>query len=727
MQHPTTLTRYALRRILWPLLGAGLFYGGLLLANELIRISRQLFSLGAPYRWLLPMLATMLPEVFGFVLPMAAVLGGLWAAQELSQDSELVSSQGLGVGKGPFLRAWAILSILLVGLAGLDFHWVIPWAARLQGQQQVRMYEEARLRFLKPGGPPRFEDGVQHRAVWMAPEGRVHLVEVGPSQIQHLIGNKLQVVLNQNNEKQNSISLKLNEIQGILLHRETGRVALVSQASQDLSFQLPGSGARLSKSPLPHLDTKDLLAREEPEARVELGRRLALPFAAAAFLMLGLALGLAHPRFPRGAPMLKSLGIIVFYYVVLKYLEEKLKIGSWWSLAPILLLPFAFLAWGTWLFRNRFLPHRSGRLGPRLLSLLQKVVRWRAPVGSGQHPASESQPGFSPRSGILRRWASRAWLRNWAGVLASLLVMNLIIEYASLAGDLAQNRTPLSLFFLYWAWNLPPFLVVVLPTAFLLAGTLAASEAALNREWTALRAGGGGLLRLLRSSAPAWVSVLLATFILQVFAAPPAFGRADAYYRRILQRPPRSAQARPWMHLGRTGALWHLEGAVRWGFPLVAPGTAPALLRWQLGEEYSTGIPWGEHRFVQGPRAQVLFPDDSLRSSSAPEGTSTRDLLGWQRWAPDPGHSVLLWERFLGWLAGPALFFAMVASAFPRPREGRGRALGSALTVGLCFLGLQALFGGAARAGEIPAAWGVAAPLLLLAALGFLRMRGLRT
>jgi lipopolysaccharide export LptBFGC system permease protein LptF len=45
----------------------------------------------------------------------------------------------------------------------------------------------------------------------------------------------------------------------------------------------------------------------------------------------------------------------------------------------------------------------------------------------------------------------------------------------------------------------------------------------------------------------------------------------------------------------------------------------------------------------------------------------------------------------------------------------------------LAFFGLQALFGGAARAGQIPAPWGVASPLLLLLAFGLMRLRELRT
>ena len=44
------LTRYILRRWAWPILGALLFYGLLLLANETVQISREIFVEGAPLR-----------------------------------------------------------------------------------------------------------------------------------------------------------------------------------------------------------------------------------------------------------------------------------------------------------------------------------------------------------------------------------------------------------------------------------------------------------------------------------------------------------------------------------------------------------------------------------------------------------------------------------------------------------------------------------------------------
>jgi lipopolysaccharide export LptBFGC system permease protein LptF len=711
-----------------PVLGGLLFYGGLVLANELIRISRELFALGAPYRWLFPMLGGILPEVFGFVLPMAAVLGGLWGSQSLSTDSELLASQGLGVGSSSVLKAWALLAGGLFLAATLNAHWLVPAASRFQGEMKTRMVEEARTAFLQPGGPPRYPSGPTDRAIWMATDGRVHLMERSALGIQHLLADKVQIIQNQNDANKSSFSLSLQDLKGALYQPTEGKVILMNQQSQSITFNIPETTDLSMKSPLPFMSTPELFLHQESAARVELSRRFTLPLATAALLLMGIALGVGHARFQRGGPVLKSLGLILLYYLLLRFFENRVKSNDIKYLYFIFILPFVFFTWGLFSLRGRFRPHRPATGSALLHRWATSILRvGRSKLLTRQDTQPQPHPPGASSTAVLTRWSIRLWFRNWGGVLGSLLVLDFLMEYANLAEDLARQHLSIGVFLAYWAWNLPPFLVIVLPMAFLLGGTLVLSEAALSQEWTAIRAGGGSLLAWCRLGLPAWGLTLVTTLMLQVWIAPWAFGRADTLYRKILDRPPRSLQAKPWLHLGSTGVLWHLEGMERWGFPLHGPDQAPLLLHWRVGEERSEGLPWGNLSLVPGPLATQLFPHESLRISTTPEGTSTPDLLQWQRWAPDAERAVLIWERILGWLAGPCLLFGMVASAFPRPREGRGRALGSALAAGLAFFGLQALFGGAARAGQIPAPWGVASPLLLMLAFGLIRLRELRT
>lgn len=312
--------------------------------------------------------------------------------------------------------------------------------------------------------------------------------------------------------------------------------------------------------------------------------------------------------------------------------------------------------------------------------------------------------------------------------MGTLLTLDLMMEFAALAGDLYKNNVSILVFLKYWVWNLPSFLTLAFPVSFLLGAVLAFSEAAMSREWVALRAGGGSLLQWIGSGTRAWVAVMVLAFGIQAIVAPAMVSPAYNLSRAIRNRTPKVFPTKPWMHMSSTGVLWFLDRGTRWGFPLVSPGEAPILYRWRRGDPRVDALPWDGLSFSpEGPEAADLFPSKALRRSERAEETSTLDLVNWQKWAPDPERATLLWTRLLGWLSGPCLVFAMLAYTFPAPRGGRGGVLGTALVVGLLFLGMQAIFGGAARAGEIPALWGVLAPLLILLGYGLVNLRRLRT
>jgi len=55
------------------------------------------------------------------------------------------------------------------------------------------------------------------------------------------------------------------------------------------------------------------------------------------------------------------------------------------------------------------------------------------------------------------------------------------------------------------------------------------------------------------------------------------------------------------------------------------------------------------------------------------------------------------------------------------------QALGYALVAGLIFMGLQALFTGAAKAGKFPPLWGILSPMVLVVGFGLMRLHKLRT
>jgi lipopolysaccharide export LptBFGC system permease protein LptF len=745
---PSILLKYLLRRWLFPLLGALLFYGGMLMAYEVVGVTKEIFSIGAPFRWVAPLLLLAVPENLGMVLPMASVLGGLMGTQYLSEGSELVAAQGLGVGMRALIKPWLLLATGLLVLATLNAHFLVPWANATQITTQTKMFEEARTRFLKPGAPPWFPPRSPRNAVWIAPDGQIHLMEVSNDRVQHLVAKTLKWGQNGKSLEHSEINLRLEDLRGASLHKTDGKVTLIQEQEHTYTIEVPPVPKLLTSTHGRFLATRTLLAQKTPESLVELSRRFTLPLASCALLLLGIAMGVGHPRFQKGGAVPKSLGVIVLYYLLLKYFENQVLSDKGLILFPriaIFALPLVFLAGGFVLLTRKLHPHHANRFrglapvraashwvraAPRLSRALQAVKAAALGLAAGAKRLIPRRWKWLPSGkGILASWTHELWWRNWGSVIGTFLALSFLIEYASLAGDLMNNHVSNLVFLRYWLWNLPTFLAVVLPLAFLLGGVLSLSDATITREWIALRAGGISFLQWCKAGARAWGAVLVLTFALQAFLAPLAFQRADPLYQQILGRPARSLKTRPsWLNLGSTGVVWFLDGTRRWGFPLKPAATdVPILLKWEMQDLRALALPWNGLNLLPGPFTADLFPDKALRDSTSAEETSTVDLFHWQKWAPDPERATMIWSRLLGFLAGPCLMFAMLPYAFPSPRGGRGQALGYSLVAGLIFMGLQALFTGAAKAGEFPPLWGILCPILLVMGFGLMRLHRLRT
>lgn len=717
------LSRYVLKAWLGYLLGALLLFGGLLLIHETVNLTKGLLAERASFKWLPIFLALAVPEVLGLVLPMAAIFAGLLGTQQLAQGSELVAAQGLGTGSRIFYKPWLVMSFGLVLLASLNAHVLIPASYKVQSGLRARLAEEAKQRFLRPGAPPIPLQGDPAQALWTSPEGQVHILEVNAKGVQHLVSDRVSWRWDASDGNQSTLNLRLDEVSGSYLPRDGSGAVQLRQAVQNISFPIKISTGQLPSTHYRNASTGQLLGMSDAESRAELARRISLPLLAAGLLLMGIGLGYGHPRFQRGSGLSGGLGVMVLYYVVYRTLENRLISGNILMFWLILLLPLILVVLGYLNLSRRMKPHWTWE--PPFRIDLTPVWKFFGKLESADKAGIVASP--SRASGILGAWSRRLWLRTWGGVLATLLLLHLLIEYSSVAGDLSANHRPLWEFFVYWFWRLPNFMITALPITFMLGTVLALSAATLSNEWVALRTGGVSLWQWIWRARAAWLTVLAGTFLLMNLAVPAGEVHVRQLQRRIFNRADRSASAKTWQYLGATGVLWYIEPEVRWGFPLKTPGSAPSVLLWRPGSRFSEGLSWGGFGLRQGPGTQELFPEASLMGTPVPEENSTMNLMRWQKWAYEPARATHLWARFLNWLAGPCLVLAVLPRAFPNPRSGRGGALAYALIGGLVFLGLQLLFNGAAQAGEIPAVWGALGPLLVALAAGATQLRHLRT
>ncbi len=304
------------------MLGALLFYGCLLLAQEMVSTSKEIFQQGAPLRWLFPLLLSALPEILGMVLPMAAVLGGLLGTQNLMEGSELVAAQGLGVSRYGWIRPYALLAGAMVALAAINAHWAVPASSRLQIHLRERMIQEAKARFLKPGGAPWHPLQSPQTALWADPQGQLHVMETTDGGIKHIVSKNFTYSLQNNTDNSWDLQVAMADLSGVVYRPEAASVLHLHQDKQSLDYHIQAPTRILQVTHFRHWETRDLWKEGSREALIELSRRFTLPITAAALLLLGIALSFGHPRFQKGGAVVKSLGVIAIYYLVMKIVEN---------------------------------------------------------------------------------------------------------------------------------------------------------------------------------------------------------------------------------------------------------------------------------------------------------------------------------------------------------------------------------------------------------------------
>ena len=714
-------------------------------------ITKEILSFGAPFRWVIPLLSISLPGIIVIVLPMAAVLGGLIGTSHLSESSELVAAQGLGVGILALIKPWSVISVVLLIITAINANILVPKAQIAQAAIQSQMIEEAKTRFLRPGAPPKPFPGSPQNSVWIAPNGQIHIMEVNNDQVQHLTAEGLKLGQSNNEAERCNINVEMKDIKGVLFDKSDSKVTFIQEKQHTYTIHLPVPKLLQSNSARTR-SIHYLLTNRNPESLVELSQRFTLPIASCALLLLGIALGLGHPRFQKGGAITKSIGVIVMYYLINKYFENQILFTKPNHLFPrfvVFALPFIFLGIGFVVLVNKLKPHHQNRIVHLIPTHIIKnqLKRWlhvtpktlllvRNTVAIAKKLLSFSKR-FTPKvrslrfqdRNILKTWTNRLWWRSWSSVMGSFLVLSFLVEYATLAGKLVHNNASNITFVRYWLWNLPGFLIAVMPLAFLLSAVITITRVTFSQEWIALRAGGTSFLQWCKAGLGSWGTVLIFTFVLQVFWAPIALQKAMPLYQKITGRQSCSAKVKSsWLHLGSTGVLWFLDGNIRWGFPLKTVGEgAPIMLKWEMHAPRSQSLPWNAFSLTPGPNTFDLFPDKALQDSSSADETPTLDLFHWQQWAPDSERSTMIWSRLLNFLGGPCLLFGVLPFVFSSPRKGLGMVFGYSLVAGLAFMGLQALFTGAAKAGELPPMWGVTCPMLILGGMGLINLHRLRT
>jgi LPS export ABC transporter permease LptF/LPS export ABC transporter permease LptG len=554
------LSRYVFREVLGPTVVAFLAYTGFMLLRAVVQFSDLVLQSDVPASDVGCVLAFSVPHIVVLTLPIAFLLGLLIGVGRMSADSELIALRASGIDLLRLYGPIGLLATLTCAATLALMTLVVPRTNQMLYAMKLRLSSFAITQRIQPGifSPEIF--GV-----------RIYVEEASADRTE-----LKRLIVSDHSDPSDRGRLTLAQRGRLELEEEEGRLwlrledAVTYHVAQDpRRDDLTGFGSqrmliedtnpkelapdqRFEKQ-IRELTLPQLLqrarsqARTEPERRVawvEIHKKFSLPAACLVFGLIGLPLGIVNRRGGRAAGFAISVAIVLGYYVLLASGEARAIEGGmrpWLAmwLPNLLLLVFGAFA----LLRVRadrpFLP--TFRLPSRFDPEPPAIAAAAAPAAR--------RIGWRLRSILLvDRYVAGRFLRVFALVVASILVIYVLIDYMEINDDIARNHPGSAVVLRYVQARLAPILFDILPFAFLVGALITVASLVRSSETTALLSHG---VSLHRTAAPLLVMAVLmggALFLFGERVVPRAATEADRLRRTILGHPDRENQG--------AGNLW---------------------------------------------------------------------------------------------------------------------------------------------------------------------------
>ena len=574
-------TRYILREITgYALLGGVLFTFILFMRYLLPLMELAVRGVASPLE-ILRLIGYLLPGFFSFTIPMSVLVGILLGLSRLAADSEVTAMRASGIGVLSFVRIVSIFAVFAWALGLANSLVVAPRAARAllhyesaskttQATVEVQprvFYEDFKNYVLYAQDVLPGADG---SAIWrhvfladLTKPASPHIITANEATVLSGGPNTLRMELS--NGSRHDISISNPDQYDISTFISTELPVQTGQQEED---------SHLSRrdTPMHALDMRTLwqLAHSPGDSArpyiIELNYRFAFPTACLVLMLVGVPLGLSSKRGGKGAGFVVTLGLVFIYYflssvgmALARQGKVPAPLGVWganiiFSVAGLLLIQQ--------ISRGGIAIELFASIGHAFTKLFDRLRRKR---DSGDQPG-DAHLGDGALMQRLRRslrirfplildeYIMGSFLRNFALILSSLVVLFIIFTFFELIGDIIRYRTPLVTVGTYLL-NLIPFILnSIMPLCALVAVLI--TFGALNRssELTAMKATGISLYRIV---APVLVVATLLSALLFVFDEtylPNANRRQEALLSVIKGKPAQTflRPDRKWMS-GQTG------------------------------------------------------------------------------------------------------------------------------------------------------------------------------
>jgi LPS export ABC transporter permease LptG/LPS export ABC transporter permease LptF len=565
------LTRYILGEILsHTLIGCALFTF-ILLMKELPNILNLVVRNSSTFSSVLEVVLFLLPNFFMVTVPMAVLVGVLLGFSRMAADSEIVAMRASGLGIGYFVRVAAIVAVggTVLGLANslfvapranqgiLDLDKLLASQATYEIQPRV-FYEDFRDKVLYVQNVVAARGAANWRQVFMADITDPTLPKITTAASATVVSDSTQeLMMRLRNGTEND---------PVPEHPEQSNISTF--AIDDLPFTV----SQQNEGHLGRLDTaiyamplKEVAVRTHgPDGRrfsIELNKRFAYPFACLVLMLVGVPLGVTSKRGGKSSAWVFTILLVVLYYS-LSLIGIALGRQNWlptflavWSANILFALFGAFLLWqmasggavlatiAGWTAQEGTprLADTAITVGSSLGTWLGRQLRRSIAAFRSMFPESSKRKvarGAFPR--ILDSYVVLEFLNMFGLILVGFVLLMLVFTVFDRLSDILRNHIAFTVVGAYLINVTPYFLYQLAPLAVLIAVLVTFGVLNRNSEFTAMKATGISLYRLVTPVISISAILAVSLFLFDEFYLPQANKKQDALLNVIKGKPPQT-------------------------------------------------------------------------------------------------------------------------------------------------------------------------------------------
>jgi len=607
------LTRYILGEITsHALLGCALFTF-ILMMKPLEQILEMVVRNSSSFLTVFQTFLFTLPNIFLLTIPMSVLVGVLLGLSRLAADSEITAMRASGFGIWYFVRVASVIALLGTTIGLLNSLFIEPRAnqAILDVQKELET-SQASFEIQPRVFYEDFKNTVVYVQNVLAGTGASHwqrllIADVSDPAAPGITTAEAATVAQDSGRDGQGMLIQLrNGSQHDMVANQPGQYNITTFTVTDrpLTFS-PQSEVSLGRldTPLYALGNRQLLVLSHgPDGKrylIELNRRFAYPVACMVLMLIGVPLGSAARRGGKSNGIIFTILLVLVYYLLSDFGIAWAKQGRLPAFAGVWLANFVFAAAGlfllsqlatggavlgyitAWFSRtpkpkpDQAAEDATGNTAANDISAGRAATEdagWQAALRARYRRRFRPNLGrtlhrFKPKGFplILDEYVLREFLKMFALVLSSFVLMMLVFTFFELIGDILRNHTPLATVGDYLLNLTPSMIYQITPLSVLIAVLVTFGLFNRSSELIAMKATGISIYRLVIPVVVIAAILACGLFAFDQYYLPQANRKQEAL-RNIIKGKPAQTTLNPnnkWIfgqqHAGEPDRIYYYQ------------------------------------------------------------------------------------------------------------------------------------------------------------------------